>query len=282
MLRKIVLILLATVSCNAQDIKKILAKATASNDSADYYFKIAKSQIKSAADAGQYYFCKTTKSSSNIDSVKYYGDIAIRKFTEAKDFSSLLNVYHNLALTYQNRGFFEKSIHYKLIALAKAEEIKDIKMQAFFCFCLSEAYHDFEDYEKGVEYGFRAYNLNLKLNPRNNIQIKNALNAIAINYDDWKKPELALKYHYKVFDFIKGKDTLDIRSTYNNIGNTLIKQKRYTEAEKWIKRALVILEENSKQIVDQRYFGSKSTVYVNLATIAFMRNDFVQAQRLFD
>ncbi len=93
----------------------------------------------------------------------------------------------------------------------------------------------------------RAYRLNLKENPLNNIRIKNSLNAIAINYDDWNKPDLALKYHYKVFDYIKGKDTLLIQSTYNNIGNTLLKQKNYAAAEKWIKRGLVILDANPKK-----------------------------------
>ena len=115
MFRKIALLLIISFSSYAQDIKITLAKAYQSNDSSDYYFKIAKKQIKTVSDEGQYYFCKTSKSSSNIDSVQYYGDIAIKKLIEVKDFPSLLNVYNNIAIAYQRKGLFEKAIHYKNI-----------------------------------------------------------------------------------------------------------------------------------------------------------------------
>lgn len=281
MYRKLLLILLFSATSYAQDIKNILYKAYISEDSSDYYFKIAKSKIKTTSDEGQYYFCKTAKFSSNLDSVQFYGNLAIKKLSEVKDYPSLLTVYSNIALAYQKRGIFEKSILYKQIGLKKSEELKNTSYEAFFCFGLSEAYHDFESYEKGVAYGKRAYKLNLQENPRSNIRIKNSLNSIAINYDDWNKPELALKYHFKVFDYIRGKDTLAIHSTYNNIGNTLLKQKKYAEAAKWINRGLVILDANPKKVIDKYYYGSKSTIYVNLATIAYNLNDFTKAEELF-
>lgn len=281
MFRITVALFIISLSIQAQDIKNTLGKAFQSNDSSDYYFKIAKKQIKTTADEGQYYFCKSVKA-TNIDSTQYYGDIALKKLEEVKDYTSLLTVYNNMGIAYQRKGQFEKAIHYKLTGLKKAEEIKDLRYEAYFCFVLSEAYHDFENYEKGIEYGLRAYRLNLKENPLNNIRIKNSLNAIAINYDDWNKPDLALKYHYKVFDYIKGKDTLLIQSTYNNIGNTLLKQKNYAIAEKWIKRGLVILDTNPKKEIDKHYFGSKSTIYLNLATIAFHLNDYNKAEKLFE
>ena len=281
MFRITVALLIISLSTQAQDIKKTLGKAFQSNDSSDYYFKIAKKQIKTTADEGQYYFCKSVKA-TNIDSTQYYGDIALKKLAEVKDYPSLLTVYNNMGIAFQRKGQFEKAIHYKLTGLKKAEEIKDMQYEAFFCFGLSEVYHDFESYEKGIQYGKRAYELNLKENPLNNIRIKNSLNAIAINYDDWNKPDLALKYHYKVFDYIKGKDTLLIQSTYNNIGNTLLKQKNYAAAEKWIKRGLVILDANPKKEIDKHYFGSKSTIYLNLATIAFHLNDYNKAEKLFE
>lgn len=281
MFRITVVLLIISLSTQAQDIKKTLGKAFQSNDSSDYYFKIAKKQIKTTADEGQYYFCKSVKA-TNIDSTQYYGDIALKKLVEVKDYPSLLSVYNNMGVAFQRKGQFEKAIHYKLTGLKKAEEIKDMQYEAFFCFGLSEAYHDFESYQKGIDYGLRAYKMNLKENPLNNIRIKNSLNAIAINYDDWNKPDLALKYHYKVFDYIKGKDTLLIQSTYNNIGNTLLKQKNYAAAEKWIKRGLVILDANPKKEIDKHYFGSKSTIYLNLATIAFHLNDYNKAEKLFE
>ncbi|UPT71536.1 MAG: histidine kinase [Flavobacterium sp. JAD_PAG50586_2] len=112
--------------------------------------------------------------------------------------------------------------------------------------------------------------------------IPSALNAIAINYDDWGKPNQALYYHKQVFNYVKGKDTLGISQTYNNIGNTLLKQKKYKEAEKWIKTAVAIEEINERQ-TNPRYdidFYSKATNYTNLAVIATKTNQLDKAGQI--
>ena len=281
MLKKIFLIIVFSASCQAQDIRKTLGKAFQSQDSADYYFKIAKSQIKSVADEGQYYFAKTAKGNLPIDSIDFYGNIALKKLKEAKDYPSMFMVYKNLGINHQRKGQFEKSIYYLLKGLKSAEELKYKDYEAHLAHVLSTMYHDFENYNKGLEYGFRSLNLSLSFKNKNILEIKNALNAIAFNYDDSNQPDLAFKHYSKILDYFKGKDTLQLRSVYNNIGNTLIKQKKYNKAEKWLKRSLVILEIDSKNAQNESYYGTKSTIYVNLASIAYNQNDFLKAEKLF-
>ena len=90
---------------------------------------------------------------------------------------------------------------------------------------LSNTHHDFEDFRNGIKYGKKGLQKALSYKEKGKEHIQGLLNVIAINYDDWNKPESALYYHKKVFDYVKGKDTLKLGTTYNNIGNTLLKQK---------------------------------------------------------
>ncbi len=54
-----------------------------------------------------------------------------------------------------------------------------------------------------------------------------ANNATAINFDDWNKPDNALYYNFKNLKLLKHvKDTLPFTFVFNNIGNTLLKQKK--------------------------------------------------------
>jgi signal transduction histidine kinase len=148
---------------------------------------------------------------------------------------------------------------------------------------LSLNYHDFERYEKGVFYGKKAIKL-LDLHHKNTLEERRfALNATAINYDDWNKPDSALFYHYKVVKLAKGSDTLKIDQTYNNIGNTLLKQKRFVEARKWLLKSNKTT--NFKYILKPKdvFFNyQKSTVINNLATIAYELQEYENAEKLFD
>uniref|UniRef100_UPI004048F735 tetratricopeptide repeat-containing sensor histidine kinase n=3 Tax=Flavobacterium sp. TaxID=239 RepID=UPI004048F735 len=280
MFRKTIIMILISISCQAQEIQKTLVKAYQSKDSSEYFLKIAKSQIKTVADEGQYYYCKSALSEKNLDSLEFYGNIAIKKLTEVKDYPSLLTLYTSFGTAFQKRGQYEKAIKHLHTGLKIAEKNNLVFYEAYISMCLSDVYHDFENYDKGLEYGFRSLNLNVKLED-NKTNIKNALNSIATNYDDSNQPDSALVYYFRVFDYFKGSDTLKIGSIYNNIGNTYLKQKKYAKAEEWLKRSLVILEKNSTSNKNTFYYGTKSTIYVNLATIAYIENDFLKAEKLF-
>ncbi|MEK8180461.1 tetratricopeptide repeat protein [Flavobacterium buctense] len=279
--------LLFSVEANSQDFKKTLVKAFTSQDSSEYYFKIAKKNIKSIDDEAQYYFCKNARycDYNQLDSAIVYGQKALKLLKNGNDVNSLLTVYNNLAKVYRKQGQYDKAIDYSLQGIRVAEIEKKENWIAFFNAMLSLTYHDFESYQKGVFYGKKALKYWVSQKEKKPNMISNALNAIAINFDDWNKPDSALYYHKKVFKYFKGIDTLNIGETYNNIGNTLLKQKKYREAKRWISSALQINDKNfemSNGVKDNDYYYERATNYTNLATIAYELDDFNEAEKLFE
>ncbi|MBP6556806.1 MAG: tetratricopeptide repeat protein [Flavobacterium sp.] len=282
----IVIALLFSLEANSQDIKKTLVKAFTSQDSSDYYFKIAKISIKNQADEAQYYFCKSARCGdyAQLDSAIVYG-IKAEKLLQNGDMNSLLTVYNNLSKTYRRQGQYDKAIAYSLKGIRVAEKEKIGNWIAYFNANLSLTYHDFESYPKGVFYGKKALKYWQNQEKENRDLICNALNAVAINFDDWNKPDSALYYHKKVFKYYKGVDTLKIGETYNNIGNTLLKQKKFKEAQKWISSSLKINDKNFEAnhgVKDNNFYYDRATNYTNLATIAYELDDFNQAEKLFE
>lgn len=285
MVRKLLIpaLLVLFFPARAQNNMKYLMKAFSSQDSSDYYFKQAKKAIKTKADEAEYYFCKNARFTDYGigDSAIYYGKIAVEKFLKLNKPNSAIQVKHNMSKVYKNQGQNDKATALLLDALKMAEKQKSELWISYIYSSLSVNCHDFEDYKKGVYYGKKAYHYNLGLANRNIGQITYALNSIAINFDDWNKPDSALYYHKKVFDYVKGKDTLQQSSTYNNIGNTLLKQKKFREAEKWIKRAIKISEATDKGVHDQGHYYVITTNYNNLATIAYHLGNYADAEKYF-
>jgi len=281
-----IMALLFSLKTDAQDIQKILVKAFTSQDSSNYYFKVAKKSIKTQADEAQYYFCKSARCCdyNQLDSSLVYGERAIKLLQNGNDINSLLTVYNNMTKVYRKQGQYDKAISYALSGMRIAEKAQNDKWVAYFTDNLSYTYHDFESYSKGIYYGKKALKYWLSQKKQNPDMISNSLNAIAINFDDWNQPDSALYYHRKVLKYYKGKDTLQIPATYNNIGNTLLKQKKYKEAKRWISSALRIHDKNFEDqngVKDSYYYYDRATNYTNLATIASELNDFDEAERMF-
>ncbi len=194
-------------------------------------------------------------------------------------------MYSNLNNVYNNQGKYDKAIEYSLKGLKKSEKEKKEGWISFFYTQLSADYHDYESYEKGIYFGKKALKMLEQKKDADVGSIWRALNVIAINYDDWNKPDSALFYHKKVFGYFKGKDTLNLGSTYNNIGNTLLKQKKYKEAKHWLTNGLKISElksEESENIENTRLFYERATLFTNLATIESELNNFSEAEKLFE
>lgn len=268
----------------SQDIKKLLGKAFTSKDSSDYFFKKAKQSIKTPADEAEYYFCKNARCNDYgiLDSTIVYGAIAIEKFKVISNFNSMCYVYNNMGKTYNKQGRYEKAIEVLIAGLKIAEQTKNEYWINFFTTYISLNYHDFESFEKGVFYGLKAVALAKNAKKDSDSKMKFALNTLAINYDDWNKPDKALLYHYKNVKLHKGKDTLLLATTYNNIGNTLLKQKKFSDAQNWFNKSLKLSDINFKdKPKDDKYFYNYSTIYTNLAAITYQLDDFEKAEKLF-
>ena len=156
MLNKIVLFFYVfTSSLSAQKIGPLLAKAFTSKDSTNYYFKRAKNAIASESDFAEYYFCKNARCTdyNQPDSALIYGKIALDKFLKIGKNGSALSVYNNISNVYQSQGNYEKAIKTTLEGLQLAEKESNEYWEIMFTISLSNKYHNFESFAKGVYYG---------------------------------------------------------------------------------------------------------------------------------
>ncbi len=288
-MRKLYVSLLFSLLCFqpifSQDIDKLLGKAFTSQDSSDYYFKLAKRAIKNDRDQAQFYFCKGARHGdyNRLDSAVYYSQKAIVYFEKIKDYKTLYTLYNNISSSYRKLGQYDKAANTSILGLKMAEKNKSDFWRYYFTDNLSLIYHDFENFPKGIFYGKKALAIAKSMDRKENPDfVPAALNAIAINYDDWGKANEALYYHKEVFRYVKGKDTLAYGHIYNNIGNTLLKQGKYKEAEKWIKISIAIGDVNDRNNVE-RYdvdYYNKATNFTNLAIIATKTNDLERAEKI--
>ena len=285
MIKKLLILLLIgfPILATAQNNMKFVIKAFKSKDSSDYYFKKAKDAIVTKQDEAEYFFGKNAYCNDNnkLDSAIYYGEIALKKLIDINKINSVYYVNNNLAKTYSKLGKYDLEKKYLHDNLTLAEKNNSIYWELYSYVAISNTHHDFEDFKNGVRYGKKGLQKALIYKEKGKEHIQGLLNVIAINYDDWNKPDSALYYHKRVFHYVKGKDTVKIGSTYNNIGNTLLKQKKYEEAGKWLNRALKIYEIGDKNLAEDIKAYNKATLYTNLARIAYELDDFDKAEKLF-
>lgn len=273
-----------SIAASAQNVSDLLRKAYSSRDSSDYFFQQARKLIQSPSDEAEYYFCKSARATDygSPDSAIHYGLVASEKFKTVQDTGKLIYVYNNLSKVYQKKGLYEKAISTLFEGLKLAEKRNDNLWMGFLYQNISLNYHDFEDYEKGVKYGKLAF---AKLSGSEKTKAYNlalALNTIAINFDDWNQPDSALHYHFRIFNYKNELDTLQIGFTYNNIGNTLLKQKRFAEARNWVERAIAITRQTRQQMSDIPYYYELATNFTNLATIHYKLGQYQLAEARFD
>jgi tetratricopeptide (TPR) repeat protein len=195
-------------------------------------------------------------------------DEAIRIFEEAiKNKIENAEIYYELADAYKNQGKFIEAKNY----FEKAIEIK--KTLSLPYVGLGDVYAKREDYEKAIDYYEKAISVDLEAN---SVSIKSAkayiqLAALYIKQD---KPEMALEVYKKAIDAsielayiyeniaeefqrkrrlrdylnklydIAADISSDSTDYFNELGNALKKQGRYTEAIEQYKKAIKINPEN--------------------------------------
>lgn len=187
----------------------------------------------------------------------------------------LVSTYNNLTYLESILGNWEKAMFYGQTAFEKALATNDSSRMGYSLADLGIVYHDMEQYEKGVEYSKRGYEI-LEAFPNSDTRTKMfAINAIAINFDDWDMPDSALFYHYKNLEFLSELDSSSFTNTFNNIGNTLLKQGRYAEAKKWVE---ISLKYNYRSMDSYKL----ATNFTNLATIAYNLDRYSEAEEMMD
>jgi signal transduction histidine kinase len=282
----IVLFLLVTIGVWGENgsLESVLKSAYASPDSSDYYFQKAYRMLRTNKDRANYQFCKNAKAfdTGRFDTAIHYGKLALKAFTALRDTTKMLFVYSNLGKSYSATGNYEEAVKMLLRGASMAEKQKNYLWVSRFYINTALSYHDYEDFARGIKYGKLALEELSKTAEPDYFLKALALNTIGINFDDWNKPDSALSYHYRILGLRTHIDSLKIAFTYNNIGNTLLKTKRYRQAESWVKRAMKINELNRGSSMPQSYYYEKATHFTNLGVIAFNLNRNAEAERYID
>lgn len=258
--------------------KEILLKAYFSKDSSDYYFQQAKNKLYSKSDSIHYQYFKFFKNDElrNKDSTLYYAEKILPFYLKNDSIQNIEYIYERLHYLYKREGVYEKALVYNQKLIDLSEQQNKFGKTSKYLTDKSTLNHDFENFEEGVAIGKDAFLTALKTKENQKENIIYANNAIAINFDDWHKPDSAIFYHQKNLDLIKTQeDSLNYGFVFNNLGNTFLKDKKYQEAKKMISLAL-------KRNLEKGNSYNLATNYTNLATIAYQENKDDLAEEYFE
>lgn len=280
MLRRVFLALLLLPSffpSYSQDISKRLEAALNQKDSARRIFEEKLIQLPTKRDSGLYfYFLGRYQNIMGERREAVKSNLKVLELLRLEEDSYyFIRAYNNLTYLESILGDWDKAMLYGQKALESARIAGDSNRMAYSFADISIVYHDMEQYDKGVEFSKKGLEILGKYSDPSPQVKAFTLNAIGINFDDWNQPDSALYYHYQVLDLYPQMDSSSFTNTFNNIGNTLLKQGKFDEAKKWIDISLYY---NTKS-------GDKYKIasnYNNLATIAYNLGDFSKAERLMD
>lgn len=261
----------------SQTLRDRLGRTVLNPDSASIIFELERLNLRNAPDSGLYFYFIADRfySNSEYDSAEFYFQKSVDLVDPSKEASIRSMGFISLSRINSFAGDWDRALSFSQAHFNHALNVPDSNYMAFALFDISVIYHDMEQYDKGVAYGKEALQLLENFPKAKPLFRAYALNAIAINFDDWDKPDSALYYHYLVIDDLKNLDSMKFANTFNNIGNTLLKQRNFLEAKKWMGISLSL---NQKAKSNTRI----ATNYTNLGTIAYNLGNYSEAESMLD
>ncbi|MEQ8364616.1 MAG: tetratricopeptide repeat protein [Cyclobacteriaceae bacterium] len=259
-----------------QNFQTLLDSALSSQKNGAIYFSEARKKIKNGDDSLNFLFTKIRRSYRDklSDSTIYYGAQFLKHAGINSVPEKCFLVCRWVSRTYLDLGVYEESLAYSQQGLDWSKKANDINALAYQLADIAIIYHEFKDFEKGVEYGKICFNTAVEGGADSNHKAF-CLNAIGINFDDWNKPDSALFYHFKIFELDPVPDSLDIKFTFNNIGNTLMKTGQFVQAEQYLLTSLALARKINSPYT---YAGS----FTNLGQLKTKQKNFRQAEIYFD
>ncbi|MDN3203983.1 tetratricopeptide repeat-containing sensor histidine kinase [Algoriphagus sediminis] len=262
-------------TASGQELQDRLQKALEARDS--IALNSAQESVQTPLDSGVFLYFQGRLQSRLGDNKR-----AVESVEKSLTYFDLKNspdylISANNYLTYLESiiGNWDRAMFFGQEALKAAETVQDTNRIAYALGDIAIVFHDMEDYSNGVAYAKRGFNLLKNYRDPNPRTQGFVTNSLAINFDDWDKPDSALFYHYENLKLLEVVDSTTMTNTFNNIGNTLLKQKDFAEAEKWINVSL-----KYNYLRDEPY--KMAANYTNLANIAYNLDNFSKAEVMLD
>lgn len=205
------------------------------------------------------------------DSALLFYQHATEGFKASQDTLKMAECLYNISYQQLINGLYDESLENIQLANQSYNAVNDSVGMLKSLTWTSIIYHDSREYELGIEYGIQAYEF-AKLYQAENADLKaRALNAVAINYDDFGNYDKAIEYHLKVIGLkFELSDTTRLAPTYNNIGNSLMKKGDYKTATTFFLKNKKITE-----LKNNKY--GLATVLTNLGTVAYLNKQWNDA-----
>ncbi len=166
---------------------------------------------------------------------------------------------------------FEEGIPYLLESVDDYEKVNNFNKISIAYNTISNAYHDFGDYRKGIDYAFRA--LKVLNEHKEEISLNRywyCYNNLGNNYDDSKQYAKAITAHKNALPYaISGSDS---SYSYNNLGNTTKKINQLDKAETFFELSLKTNDDTS----DVYHLA---TITSNLVDIYRLRKNYLTADK---
>jgi len=217
--------------------------------------------------------CCVINLNTNIFSARAWYDKALIYLKKSNNHVAIGRLNMDLGEALTRNYDFENGIPYLLQSVTSFELAGDTMLQAAGNTALSNAFHDFGNYEKGKFYAHKAISLVQSSSAASLSQKWRAYTVLAINYDDNKEYHKALEAHFSALRYAD--NDLYLCSSYNNIGNTNKKNGNLLEASRYMEAAL-----NSARRLNDYY--QYATIFGNLGDINMKQHRYNSAARYID
>jgi signal transduction histidine kinase len=262
---------------HAQSVREILRDAYFCETDSCATAKFAAAKLKIKHDSTQalydyfkfFYFVNI----QNYDSADYYYPISQRRMNSLNDWKLYFNSLDARINTLMDRAAADRAFMELRAGIKLAVEKKQQLHAANLYAKMAHEQHDIGLYTEGILSAKKAKQI-LDTTTIYYAELMNAINTIAICFDDNNQPDSALHYHFMNVSI--GLEKTDFRaqsSTYNNIGNTYLKINRLDSALKYLEKSLVLAKEAQNS-------SSLASVYNNLGEV-HLREGHLKLSKVF-
>jgi signal transduction histidine kinase len=212
----------------------------------------------------------------NIDSTLHFYREAIQLYIDQQNFLQVGRIYYKIGLFQLINGMYDESLKNTQKSIENFKKVSAFEDIAHSYIQIAYLYHDIQNYSKGIEYGNQALEVISSLDlPTSDLESQ-ALNSIAICYDDSGNFGKSIEYQKLIFS-LKSRlsDTNRVAMNYNNMGNSLLKMGILEEAENYFQKNL-----NINQKTGNKY--GLATVLTNLGTVEYLKGNYDKSKHFLD
>jgi len=205
----------------------------------------------------------------NEKAIEYY--LVSEKIFEKLEHPWIGFTYNNLSRIYRERGWFPEALEIAIKSLEVFEDRKDSTQIATELTTIGYIYDRMGDYRESLSWQKKALAIPHHYVDSANIGLM--YGRIGIIYDELGIYDSAHYFNNIAINYFKSiNDTEYLGTWYSNIGNTLIKERKFREAEDFFLNALKLTELE----ID------KTIVFVNLGNVYTLTGRFSKAEEVLN